>query len=339
MGQSLEGGWEIVEMITKPPTGTGGHFSVCYRVRNSNSGKEAFLKALDFSEAMKSADRLKKLQEMLDAYIFERDLLEKCKDRRMSRISTPITSGSVNVGGFGDYSTVYYLIFELADGGDIRRYRSSLAEFDLKWCLGSLHHVAVGIKQLHGNGIAHQDLKPSNVLVMSTADTRIADLGRASDSEVPSPNDGIYSGDRNYAPVDLYFSDISINGIERKFLTDIYLFGGLIFFYFTGVNASQALWAQLTKDQRALIGQTSFKQVLPYLQFAFKGALDKLKEEVIRIAPDYADDLMELARQMCEPDPEVRGDPKWRATVVPNYDLQRVISKLNVLASSVRKTT
>ena len=50
----------------------------------------------------------------------------------------------------------------------------------------TLHHIAVGLQQLHGEGIAHQDLKPSNVLFFETFGAKLADLGCADTLKNPA---------------------------------------------------------------------------------------------------------------------------------------------------------
>lgn len=177
-GKNLGNGWKITEKITKGPYSTGGRFSVGYKVENN--GSQAYLKALDFSAASKAKDPARELQAMTEAYNFERDILDKCKVRRLDRVITPILDGSLTVEGFGDFSLVHYLIFEMASG-DIRKVIGDFKAFELHWCLQSLHNVAVGLQQLHSSGIAHQDIKPSNVLVMNDKSSKIGDLGRASD--------------------------------------------------------------------------------------------------------------------------------------------------------------
>ncbi len=306
-------------------------------MKNKKTGEEAFLKALDFSSSAQSSDRLTAWKILVEAYLFERDLLLKCKTKKLNNISTPIAHGDVFVPGYSEFGRVYYLIFEKAEEGDVRNYLSKPSAFELRWCFASLHSIAVGIRQLHTNGIAHQDLKPSNVLIMNTENTKISDLGRASDSVTPSENDNrMVAGDRGYAPIDLWFEEIPIKGFERKFLTDIYLLGSLIYFFFTGVSAKQALYSKLTADQR-INREMKFNELLPYLRDAFALTLEDLRTEIKKVAPDFVEDLIELVKQLCEPDPSQRGDPKWQRTLTPTYDLQRVISKLNIMVSTVRR--
>src|ERR1700730_5677694 len=96
LGCRLDGGWEVIERIQAPPIATGGFFSTCYIVR-SESGERAFLKALDFSRAFESKDPARALQAMTEAYNFERDILEKCSERKMDRVVKAIGDGRHNV--------------------------------------------------------------------------------------------------------------------------------------------------------------------------------------------------------------------------------------------------
>src|SRR4051812_10497154 len=113
-GKTLDEKWKILEMISKPPEGTGGHFSVGYLAENISDGTRVFVKALDFSSAAQSNDPLRKTQEMLEAFNFERTLLERCSGS--DRIMTPIAHGILTLPVYGIFGTVPFLIFELAQG-------------------------------------------------------------------------------------------------------------------------------------------------------------------------------------------------------------------------------
>ena len=108
----MKNGWKVIGLIKPPPGSTGGRFSVGYIVRDID-GKEAYLKALDFSGAFQAPDPARELEAMTSAYNFERDLLAKCKINRLRRIVTPIDDGTVFVSEkFGPLGNVCYLIFE-----------------------------------------------------------------------------------------------------------------------------------------------------------------------------------------------------------------------------------
>ena len=106
-------------------------------------------------------------------------------------------------------------------------------KFDLAFIFRSLHNTAVGLQQLHKNGIAHQDLKPSNVLVFDKV-SKISDLGRASTQEISFRYDNlIIPGDRNYAPIEQLYNYHFCNDFEEKFAADLYLLGSLFIFFFS----------------------------------------------------------------------------------------------------------
>src|SRR5690348_3294472 len=97
VGLTLQEGWTVVELIDRPPGATGGCFSQSYRVISEN-GREAFLKALDYTDALvNSDDPARVLAALTAAYNYERDLLAKCKGRRLSRVVTIIADGKIKV--------------------------------------------------------------------------------------------------------------------------------------------------------------------------------------------------------------------------------------------------
>lgn len=178
LGRTLPGGWTVIKTVVRPPTATGGNFSVGYIVE-SEKGIRGYLKALDYSAALKSLDPARALEAMTAAYNFERDLLHKCNARKLDRIVVSLADGSVTLDTVSGSGVVQYLIFELADG-DVRSRIANVEKFDVAWALRTLHHVAIGLQQLHREDIAHQDLKPSNVLLFrGGVESKIGDWGRA----------------------------------------------------------------------------------------------------------------------------------------------------------------
>ena len=318
-------------VLYRPPTSTGGKFSVGYEV-SGPQGKRAYLKALDFSSAFNSSDPSRALQSMTTAYNFERDLLAKCRDRKLRRIVMPLDDGVVQVpGNFGLIGSVSYVIFELASG-DIRAETANWQQFDLAWALRSLHHAATGLRQLHSAGIAHQDLKPSNLFVFPNDGTKVGDLGRASYIHGASQVDEFkVPGDVGYAPPEQWYGRNPSAGFDSRYVADLYQLGSLVFFYFVTTSATATLRLKLSQLQPNFTG-TGFLQDLPYLQQAFTDAISDLDGAVAPLAGDLADEIVMIARQLCEPDPRRRGDPKARTSGRQQHDTQAYISRFDRLA-------
>ena len=93
-GRTLDNGWQVNELLDRPITSTGGHFSTSYIVY-SPRGEKAFLKAMDYQMALESSDPAKSLEIMTAAFNFERNLLEKCKSNRLSRIVRVLDGGTI----------------------------------------------------------------------------------------------------------------------------------------------------------------------------------------------------------------------------------------------------
>ena len=163
LGLTLDRGWEIAERVERPQNGTGGTFSHSYIARKDQ--EIAFVKAFDFSSAFAAGvDTVRILAQLTAGYEHEREVLEHCRGRRLSHVAVAIGHGYVDVPGFGSMAgRVYYLLFEKAEG-DIRCQMDASDAFDSVWCIRALRQVCLGLWQVHRELIAHQDVKPSNVL-------------------------------------------------------------------------------------------------------------------------------------------------------------------------------
>ncbi len=239
-GLDLDEGWHVESIINKHPKSTGGCFSVSYTVSHK-TGHHAFLKALDFSSAFQwQGDQAMLLESMTAAFNFERKLLSQCAG--LSRVVTALANGYADIKRHRPFNRVPYLIFDLAQG-NIRTETSEWTDFDVAWALRSLHNSTVGLQQLHQKRIAHQDLKPSNILVFKDEGSKLCDLGRASSATLPSQNDnGGLAGDWSYAAPEQYYGWAHVSGFEHRYISDIYSLGGLLFFFFIGVSPSQLMW-------------------------------------------------------------------------------------------------
>lgn len=332
-GLDLDGGWTVVEQLFRPSSATGGRFSTGYLVENEK-GTKAYLKALDFAEAMQTSDPARELQELTAIYNFERDLLKVCRAKKLKRVVVPLADGAVTVpGNFGPLSRVQYLIFALADS-DLRTMSSLGERLETAWSLRSLHHCAVGLRQLHQAGIAHQDLKPSNVLLFGDEGSKIADLGRASSAKLQSPFDDLaIPGDVGYAAPELRYVTNRPRSFEERCLADLYMLGSLVFFHFMGLSMNQALLSKLQGAWEAVSLSDTLEQDMPYIREQFAAVLVDLQAELASRVPNGAIEILLLVRQLCEPDPLLRGDPCRGRRFGFSYDLEKVVSKLDLLAT------
>lgn len=318
-GCKLDGGWTVGRRVRQMSGGTGGVFSEGYIVTD-RSGSAAFLKAIDFYDAGFAPDPARALQPLIESFNFERDLLTQCREKNLDRVVRYIDEGKIMLDGHA----VQYLILELAER-DIRG-EMDVASVDLTWQLRMLHHVATGMRQLHSQRIAHQDLKPSNILVFDDKVCKVGDLGRAAHPDYSPPHDEDENpGDKAYAPPELLYRHTLPDWKRRRFGADLYLLGSMIVFTFTSASMTSLIQKELEYFHHWKIWKGSYEQVLPFIRDAFGRALLKVKPE---IPVQIRSEIMIMVRQLCEPDPALRGHPLNRG--VP-YELERYLNQLAIL--------
>jgi serine/threonine protein kinase len=324
-GADLERDWKIGKKIDQPTGGTGGHFSVCYFVQNKD-GRQAFLKALNLEKALAMpGDTLRQIEMLIKTFNFERETLALCRTKKLRRIAAALDDGVIRPAGSA--YPVYYIIFELAQG-DIRKQMRDLLTFDLAWCLRTLHHTTVALSQLHTSGIAHQDLKPSNVLVYAGNEAKVSDLGSADQRGSASPRGSLHvAGDRTYAPPELLYHELSADWCKRRLGCDLYLLGNFVAFMFTGVTLNAMMYSHLDRVHRPGFWPHDYRTVLPYVRDAFGKAIAKLSSDL----PECVREEIVLAvQQLCDPDPNHRGNPSDSET--NPFSLERYVSLFNRLA-------
>ncbi len=327
VGKSLGNGWSVKRSLNSYQS-TGGFFSEPYLVQNS-SGAEAFLKAIDLSSAASGngslADNLKSL---LDAFIHERDLLLHCSEQRIKRVVVAFESGEIRVNQ-SPLGRVPYIIFERAVG-DVRVQMTQSQSFDTAWSLRALHNVSTALKQLHANDIAHQDLKPSNVLYFKDKGAKLGDLGRASKLGSPAAHDSMNCpGALMYGPPELLYGYTLADWRDRRFGADMYLLGSMIVFLFSGTPLTAWIKSKVGDEQSWVKWGDSYSHVIPHLRAGFADVVNDLQS----IFPsEYCEQLTTIVREMCDPDPALRGHPKDRAQTGNSYNMERYISQFNSMA-------
>ncbi|MEZ5220266.1 MAG: hypothetical protein R2743_02155 [Ilumatobacteraceae bacterium] len=334
-GALLADGWRVTQRLDRGADATGGTFSVPYLAERivGATAEHAFCKALDFSNAPRMAAEagcsvIDAFKSLTDAYVFERDLVLHCAGRRMTNVIRALTAGEFTITEHNFdpiYATVPYIIFERADG-DVRGKMASSA-FDDAVKLRVLHGAANGLRQLHGAQVFHQDLKPSNVMLIGGSG-KLGDLGRAMRSDSRGIwDDLLIAGDRTYAPPELLYGGDLADPTTRRLACDAYHLGSLAMFLFTGSSLTPLVFAELPDEFHWRTWPRDFRNALPYLRDAFGRVLDA---EAGALSPTLGVDLLPVVRELGDPDPLVRGVP--RGTGRSRYSMQRYVSIFDRLA-------
>jgi serine/threonine protein kinase len=329
--------WVVVDRARSAIEPTGATFSVGYVVESGETGQQAFLKALDFELIIRNAgpDRaMQALQDALTLYNFEVRVCQRCAG--LDRVVTFLESGTVQIDPAQPLSLVPYLIFEQADA-DVRAFLEFSANLDAAWALRCMHQISIGLQQMHSRAIAHQDLKPSNVLMFGRSSSKVGDVGRAVDRTVLGPYDGIACpGASFYAAPELLYGELASDWDHRRLACDLYLLGSMLVFFFAHTTMTALLFDAIPAEvlPRAKDGsgwQGNYAGALPFLQRGFATVLDRFSAAV---PSALSAELRRIVQQLCDPDPNRRGSIRARASRNGNqYDLQYYVSRFDALAT------
>ncbi len=319
------GQWHVLKRKEKDTNDSSGFFSACYFVENKD-GQKAFLKAYNYVYAFAgkagSADTLKF---MTENFTYERDLLKLCGNNKMRRVVMAIDSGEYTEPG--EIISVPYLVFEHADGGNLKTF---MENSDLSWKLQSFHGALLGVSQLHRAKIAHQDIKPSNVLIFGRNVSKISDLGSATQLGNSSNWEHFeIPGDQRYAPIELLFKHFSPHWETRRVGADLFMMGGLLTYMVADVNFLSLMYKYIQPHQRHEKFGGKFSEALPFLMHSYHQALAELKP----LFPErIRDELLQIIAELSHPDPDKRGNPRFPGSPHSQFSLQRYISIVARLA-------
>ncbi len=86
----------------------------------------------------------------------------------------------VQVYDYGQTDGNYFIVMELVEGTDLRRYLRSRGLLAVDRAIIIAHDVALGLGAAHRRGIVHRDVKPQNILVGRDGSIKLTDFGIAS---------------------------------------------------------------------------------------------------------------------------------------------------------------
>src|SRR6476659_469949 len=86
----------------------------------------------------------------------------------------------VQVFDYGQSDGNYFIVMELVEGTDLRRYLRSRGVLAIDRAIIITHDIALGLGAAHRRQIVHRDVKPQNILVGRDGMIKLTDFGIAS---------------------------------------------------------------------------------------------------------------------------------------------------------------
>jgi len=335
------GGWLVGDRIIN--NDMTAKYALFYEV--SKDGVNAIMKVLNYDKCLNAnyLDGAKDQNDLLareaEAFHFETQLSKECAGSHMGNVIRYLDSGELKLEGYA-VRNVAYIVYEMSEGkiGNFLKF-SSKANFvaDLGLLvdkLKSLHQVTKGVKQLHTHLIAHHNITPQSIEVFNTNSVfKVGGLqkSRTRQTVLNSPVAAkLFDGDYTFAPPEAFFGYKISEEMSTYYQIDTYMLGNLVVYYLSSMNLTTLI---NQKCPYTLIDWASkgaeYPQVLPDIRKAFYESLDEIKASIC--VKELRDPIVEIIEGLCNPDPEERGYPGGFARVQTNADLQRMLTKLDLL--------
>ena len=189
------------------------------------------------------------------------------------------------------------LVMELVEGTMLERMIES-GTFDMPRALKVLDDVLAGLEAMHGVGVGHLDVKPSNVVLRRDDEAVLVDFGLAGRKVRPGCASGPYGAPEVWGLVP--------DGVQSTPMpTDVYAFGCLAFETLTGrvlfdaQNETEQVSRHIAHDglPPLLRGLGENKKLAPLVEVLFstlrrdprnRPSVPRLREDVRRLKPDLS---------------------------------------------------
>ena len=165
----------------------------------------------------------------------------------------------VRVFDYGQSNAGCYIVMELVEGVDLRRYLRSHRILEAERAVQIAHSVALGLGAAHRRGIVHRDVKPQNVLIGRDGSMKLSDFGIVSIYKDAIETTGIIGSPLSVGTVQ-YFAPEQAQGEIVTPAADVYGLGIVMYEMLTGhppfnANSPVALAIQHIQDQPVPPGQ------------------------------------------------------------------------------------
>lgn len=214
-----------------------GEIATVYLAREKSTGRELVLKVLhQVAETAKGADRI------LDRFLREYELI--------ARLDHP---NVVRIHDFGVADDHAYIAMEYCGGGSLKRRIT--AGMDRYEAYRLMRDIAGALRVMHGAGILHRDLKPTNVLFRDDGSLALIDFGLAKQAALQAEVTGagaIFGTPYYVSPEQGHGEPVDERG-------DIYSLGVIFFEMLTGTKPfdGDTAMAVIVKHRQAPIPRLS----------------------------------------------------------------------------------
>jgi len=203
----------------------------------------------------------------------------------------------VTIYDIGKTGNVAYMAMELLEGSELRTLLSNGRPIEAARAVEIAAQVAEGLAYAHQHGVVHRDVKPANIMILSSGPAKITDFGiaRMRQAEVKTQTGIVMGSPRYMAPE-------QVAGKRAEPRSDIFSLGAILYEMLTGKPAFTGEDVTSVMFQILNVAPPPPSSVNPgvpaVLDFIVAKALAKTVEERYQDAGEFAHDLRDSAKQV-----------------------------------------
>jgi len=305
-----------------------------YRIDSlvARGGMASVFRATHLASGRPVAIKLPHPEAECDPVLFDRFEREREIGQRLDH------PGIVKVLATGDPSRVY-MAMEWVEGRLLREILSENKRLPRERAVEIAIRVCEALEYIHGQGVAHRDLKPDNIMVDPQDCIKIVDFGLASQTGAPRLTFGKFS--RLMGTPD-YISPEQVEGKRGDGRSDIYSLGAILYEMLTGAPPFVAASPLAAMNLRLLKNPVPPRSVDPEipagLQEVLFTALERDPRNRYPSARQLAWDLKHLDQVAVGHRSEIEGSGSWRMRIAGYCNRLSVLIAGNAPAQGSRYT-
>lgn len=295
LGRSLAGRWLVSRRLGKGAT------SAVYRADSLRVPRRFAVKIIDLDSGTGSPE------EIWERARIEVDVVQSAENPHIVGIHEMIQPSRRHVA----------IVMEYIEGRDLHEILRKEGALEPARAIGILRQIALGLREVHAQGVVHRDIKPSNILMETVAPGE--ERARLTDFGIAHPR-GAKEKAGGFIGTPLYSSPEQVLGDGVDPRSDIYSMGALVYHLLTGVPPFE-------RDTQVKVMRAHVSVRAPRLSDAgerhFSDELERtvarLLEKNVASRPQDVDELIDLLDEIVERDGWARVERAERAEQATNF--------------------
>src|SRR5882762_287866 len=115
--------------------------------------------------------------------------------------------GIVAVYEYGEENEFAYIAMEYVEGNSLRHYFEQKVRFGIQDVVSVMSQLLEALQYAHDRGVWHRDVKPANIIIMSTGQVKVTDFGIARIESSMLTQVGAIMGTPGFIAPEMYLGD------------------------------------------------------------------------------------------------------------------------------------